>query len=70
MLRRDIGEDRTEFLMFTLWESIEAVKAFAGEDYATAVFYPEDEGFLVEREEQSAHYIVDTHHPGSSDSAG
>jgi heme-degrading monooxygenase HmoA len=70
MLRRDIGEDRTEFLMFTLWESIEAVKAFAGEDYATAVFYAEDESFLVEREEQSAHYIVDTHHPGSSDSAG
>jgi heme-degrading monooxygenase HmoA len=32
MLRRDVG-DRTEFLMFTLWDSLEAVKGFAGEDY-------------------------------------
>lgn len=59
MLRRD-ADDRTEFLMFTLWESIEAVKAFAGEDYETAVFYPEDERFLVEREETSTHYEVAT----------
>jgi heme-degrading monooxygenase HmoA len=42
MLRRDL-EGKTEFVMFTLWDSLEAVKAFAGEDYETAVFYPEDE---------------------------
>jgi heme-degrading monooxygenase HmoA len=46
MLRRDVG-DRCEFLMFTLWESLDAVKAFAGEDHATAVFHPEDDRFLV-----------------------
>jgi hypothetical protein len=33
--------------MFTLWDSLEAVKAFAGAEYATAVFYPEDERFLI-----------------------
>jgi heme-degrading monooxygenase HmoA len=60
MLRRDLGEN-TEFLMFTLWDSLESVKAFAGEDYETAVFYPEDERFLVERDLTSTHYIVDTH---------
>jgi heme-degrading monooxygenase HmoA len=60
MLRRDRG-DRTEFLMFTLWDSLDAVKGFAGEDYETAVFYPEDERFLVERDETSTHYEVDTH---------
>ena len=49
MLRRDVDE-RTEFLMFTLWESLDAVKTFAGEDDETAVFYPEDERFLVERD--------------------
>ena len=32
--------------MFTLWDSVEAIKGFAGEDYATAVFYPEDDRFL------------------------
>ena len=54
-------DDRTEFLMFTLWDSLEAVKGFAGEDYETAVFYPEDDRFLVERDPTSTHYEVDTH---------
>ena len=57
MLRRDEGE-RTEFVTFTLWESLDAVKAFAGEDYETAVFYAEDDRFLVERDETSTHYEV------------
>jgi heme-degrading monooxygenase HmoA len=60
MLRRDIG-DRTEFLMFTLWESLDAVKAFAGDDPERAVFYAEDDRYLVERELRTAHYEVDTH---------
>ena len=62
MLRREVGE-KTEFLMFTLWDSFDAIKAFAGEDYETAVFYPEDEGFLVERDETSTHYVVETYVP-------
>ena len=57
MLRRVIG-DRCEFVMFTLWDSLDAVKAFAGEDYETAVFYPEDDRFLVERDERALHYEV------------
>jgi heme-degrading monooxygenase HmoA len=48
-------------MMFTLWDSLEAVKAFAGDDYETAVFYPQDERFLVERDPTAAHYEVDTH---------
>jgi heme-degrading monooxygenase HmoA len=62
MLRRDVG-DRTEFIMFTLWDSVDAVKAFAGDDYETAVFYPEDDRFLVDRDLTSTHYEVDTHVP-------
>ena len=60
MLRRDVG-DRTEFVMFTLWDSMEAVKGFAGDDPETAVFYPEDDRFLVERDLTTTHYQVDTH---------
>jgi heme-degrading monooxygenase HmoA len=60
MLRRNV-DDRTEFMMFTLWDSLEAVKAFAGDDYETAVFYPEDERFPVERDRTAVHYEVDTH---------
>jgi heme-degrading monooxygenase HmoA len=59
MLRRDL-DDRTEFVMFTLWDSLDAVKAFAGEDYETAIFYPEDERFLIERELRATHYEVET----------
>jgi heme-degrading monooxygenase HmoA len=59
MLRRDV-DGRTEFVMFTLWDSLEAVKAFAGDDYETAVFYPEDDRFLVERDLTATHYEVDT----------
>jgi heme-degrading monooxygenase HmoA len=63
MLRRDV-DDRTEFVMFTLWESLDAVKAFAGQDHETAVFYPEDERFLVDRDLTSVHYELATHVEG------
>jgi heme-degrading monooxygenase HmoA len=62
MLRRDVG-DRTEFVMLTLWDSLAAVKAFAGEDYETAVFYPEDDRFLVERDLTASHYEVVARQP-------
>lgn len=57
MLRRDVG-DLTEFVMFTLWESFDAIKRFAGDAYETAVFYPEDDRFLVERDPSATHYTV------------
>jgi heme-degrading monooxygenase HmoA len=60
MLRRDAGEV-TEFVMFTLWDSLDAVKAFAGDNHETAVFYPEDDRFLVERELTAVHYTVAAH---------
>lgn len=59
MLRRDV-DGKTEFVMFTLWESIEAVRAFAGDQPEVAVFYPEDDRYLVEREETVSHYEVAT----------
>jgi heme-degrading monooxygenase HmoA len=59
MLRRDEG-DRTEFITYSLWESYEAIRGFAGEDIETAVYYPEDERYLIEREDTVRHYeIVD-----------
>jgi heme-degrading monooxygenase HmoA len=60
MLQRDVGE-LTEFVTFSLWDSLDAVKAFAGDDYETAVFYPEDDRFLVERDVTSTHYEVARH---------
>jgi heme-degrading monooxygenase HmoA len=65
MLRRDVAE-RTEFVMFTLWESLDAVKAFAGDDYERAVYYPEDDRYLVDRDLRTSHYeVVDDASPES-----
>jgi hypothetical protein len=47
-------------MMFTLWDSLAAVKAFASDEYESAVFYPEDERFLVERDLTSTHYMRST----------
>ena len=40
---------------------MEAIKAFAGDEPEVAVFYPEDDRYLVEREELVSHYEVDRH---------
>lgn len=57
MLRRDESE-RTEFITFSLWDSVEAIRAFAGDDIETAVYYPEDERYLIERGPTVLHYEV------------
>jgi hypothetical protein len=43
-----------------LWDSLDAVKAFAGDDHERAVFYPEDDRFLVDRDLTAKHYEVET----------
>ena len=57
MLRRD-EEDLTEFITFSLWESEDAIRSFAGDDIEAAVYYPEDERYLVERGPLVRHYEV------------
>lgn len=57
MLRRD-EDDRTEFLTLSMWESLDAVKAFAGEAHEAAVLYPEDERYLIETDPKVRHYEV------------
>lgn len=54
VLRRTLGE-RVEFLLLSLWESMEAVRAFSS-DPEKAVFYPEDERYLVEFDRDVKHY--------------
>jgi heme-degrading monooxygenase HmoA len=58
MLRRDRDDDRTEFTMITLWADLEAVRLFTGPQVETAVFYPEDDRFLVERDRLARHHAV------------
>jgi heme-degrading monooxygenase HmoA len=55
---RRVSGDRAEFLLLSLWESEEAIRRFAGDDIERAVFYPEDDRFLVSRDERVQHYEV------------
>jgi len=48
--------DCCHFYTVTEWESLEAVKRFAGEDYEKAVYYPEDERYLLEKLPFVEHY--------------
>ena len=40
------------------WESQTAIIGFAGPDIEAAVFYPEDDEYLVDRETKVSHFEV------------
>jgi uncharacterized damage-inducible protein DinB/heme-degrading monooxygenase HmoA len=48
--------DVCHFWTVTEWTDLPAVKAFAGEDFRRAKYYPEDHGILLEFEEHVQHY--------------
>jgi heme-degrading monooxygenase HmoA len=54
-LRRE-SDDEVEFVVLTLWRSLDAVRAFAGDDYEVAVVLPDARRLLVRFDERSAHY--------------
>jgi heme-degrading monooxygenase HmoA len=57
VLRR-VEDGRTHFLFISLWESMAAVRKFAGENVDKAFYYPEDKDFLLEFEPTVSHYEV------------
>jgi hypothetical protein len=57
VLRRALG-DEVEFITIMVWESIEALQAVAGPNYAAAII-PEDRlKHLSRYDKQSAHYEI------------
>jgi heme-degrading monooxygenase HmoA len=57
LLRRDAG-DEVAFVTITRFESLEAVRAFAGEDYERAVIEPEARALLSRNDERSEHFEI------------
>ncbi len=57
VLRRD-GEDGVDFLVLTLLESHDAVRAFAGDDLETAVVPSEAQAHLARYDRTVSHYEV------------
>ena len=58
VLRRPVGTE-TEFLFISYWDREASIRAFAGDDIERARFYPEDDRFLTQRDEQVHHFTVD-----------
>ena len=55
VLRRE-GKDEVEFITLTFWESLDAIREFAGPDYERAVIIPEAARLLTRHDERSTHY--------------
>jgi heme-degrading monooxygenase HmoA len=68
LLRRDShGDGTTEFITLSLWDTVAAIRTFAGEDIEAAVLYPEDERYLVDGGTHIRHYEVADHITGPAD---
>ncbi len=57
VLRHD-GAEESEFVVINLFDSLDAVRAFAGENYAVAVFEPEAKRLLSRIDPEAMHYEV------------
>ena len=57
LLRRDV-ENEVAFVTLTLFDSLEAVRAFAGDDSTLAVIEPEARRLLSRFDERAVHYEV------------
>jgi heme-degrading monooxygenase HmoA len=57
ILRRDVANG-TEFRVITVWESLDAIRAFAGQDVEVAVVPPAVREMMVEFEGRATHYEV------------
>ncbi len=57
LFRRDLGNE-VEFITIMWFDSLEAVRSFAGEDYEMAVVPPKARAVLSHFDERSQHYEV------------
>lgn len=55
---RHIQDGQAEFLLLSFWDSYDAIRRFAGDDFETAVYYPEDKDFLLAMEPKVMHYEI------------
>lgn len=61
LLRKD-AEDEVEFITVMFWDSIDAIRAFAGEDYETSIVPEERRRYLSRHDAKATHYHVASAH--------
>jgi heme-degrading monooxygenase HmoA len=57
VLRRELAHG-VEFLVVTFWESLDAIRAFAGNDVDSAVVPPKARDMMIEYDRRARHYEV------------
>jgi hypothetical protein len=57
VLRRPAG-DLVEFIVMSVWQSREAIQAFAGQDIDVAVVPPEAQALLAKWDAHAVHYDI------------
>ena len=57
ILRR-IDGDVAHFLVLSMWDGMEAIKRFAGPEPEKAVYYPQDDDYLLDRSLNVDHYEI------------
>jgi len=55
--RRD-ENDIAHFFLVTIWDSMESIKKFAGEEPELAKYYAEDDDFLLGKEKHTTMYDI------------
>ena len=58
MVFRDLGDGTSEVATLSWWTDLAVIKGFAGEDHERAVYYPEDDRFLLDRPPNVEHFRV------------
>jgi len=66
LLRRNVGEE-VEFVTIMLFESLDAVREFAGEDYEVAVVPDSARAVLSHFDARSQHYEIRAQRHGGND---
>jgi heme-degrading monooxygenase HmoA len=58
MWTTDLGDGRTEVMTVSWWSSRSDIEGFAGRNIDVAVFYPEDDQYLIDRDTNVRHFDV------------
>jgi hypothetical protein len=53
---RDLDAERSEIVTLSWWSRIESIRAFTGDDFERARYFPQDDRFLLSRPEHVLHY--------------
>jgi heme-degrading monooxygenase HmoA len=58
IVMRALGDEVSEVTTLSWWDSMEAIKRFAGDEPEVARYYPDDDRFLLDRPPNVDHYRV------------